>query len=109
MEASQLVMIMAKNWSQFSAGEGWLLDNGHLEGLRRKPIYVEHFNYERKLRGIRDAILYIMDEAGTLELEIYLHRYNFSHRNKIFAMEDTRDRPELNFKLTEIIHYGKPN
>jgi hypothetical protein len=92
------ILILAKRYNQFKAGEGWLWENGYFKSKR--PIRITQ-GYQ--LRGLRNLRLFIMDEAESTEFAIELAHSNFKLRNKVFDMNDLRDSQELKFKITERI------
>lgn len=96
MDQSEPILILAKNWNQFSVGVAWLYDNCH--NTTHRPIYIDN---PHKLQGMRGTKLFIMDGALTGEYDLFLHCSNFASRNKIFDMIDTIDPKELTFEITE--------
>lgn len=90
------LLIVAKNYNQFKAGSHWLFDNGYIR--EKYPIYIQDAN---QLRGIRDLSVFIMDGALTTDIA---HSLRFGpKRLRQFTMTDTRERPELNFKIEEVL------
>lgn len=104
MDQSEPILILAKNWNQFKAGESWLWDNKLFS--TRRPIFV---TTPRQLAGLRGTLLFIMDEAEFTDFAVELAHTNFAHRNRIFDMQDLRSSQGLQFKITErITNHGYP-
>lgn len=99
MDLPEPILILAKGYQQFKAGENWLWENGYFKAKR--PIRIQDSN---QLRGLRDKVLFIMDEAeSTVFAMEFRHRYGMQKRIRVFDMNDTREGQELNFKITERI------
>lgn len=97
MDLPEPILILAKNYNQFNAGENWLWENGYFKAKR--PILIHDSN---QLRGLKDKVLFIMDEAESAVFAMeFKYRYKVHKRIRVFDMNDTREGKELNFKITE--------